>query len=142
MTRPPFWMPVLLAAATACGPAPTSPSHYAPFSQTDLVVGTGDEAVDGRLLTVDYTLWLYDATATDNKGVQLETSVGVEPLLFMLGNASVIRGWDQGVPGMRAGGVRRLVIPPSLGYGPTRNDIVPPNSTLIFEIELLMVEPV
>ena len=129
-------LPVVIAA---CGEAPTTPSQFAPFSQTDIRLGTGSEAAATNTLTVNYTLWLYDATATANKGTQIETSIGGTPLTFVLGSGAVIKGWDQGLPGMRVGGIRRLVIPPSLAYGQSRKGIIPENATLLFDIELLDV---
>jgi FKBP-type peptidyl-prolyl cis-trans isomerase FkpA len=123
----------------ACGEAPTEPSHFAPFSQTDLLLGTGEAAVSSNRLTVHYTLWLYDASAAGNRGVQIESSVGLTPFTFALGSGEVIQGWNQGLAGMRVGGRRRLVIPPSLAYGQNRNGIIPPNATLLFEIELMSV---
>ena len=131
---------LVMLAAVACGPTPTEPSHYAEFGQTDLRLGTGTEAASGTVVAVHYTLWLYDAIANDNKGPQIETSRGGDPFTFELGSGEVIRGWDAGLVGMRVGGLRRLVIPPSQAYGPTRNGVVPPDATLVFEIELLGVE--
>lgn len=125
--------------AIACGPSPTAPSVAVPFSQTDLLVGTGTEAVTGRTIRVHYTLWLYDPSQADNKGAQVESSAGRDPFSFVLGAGQVIQGWDRGVAGMRVGGRRQLVVPPSLGYGATRSGIIPPNATLLFEIELLEV---
>jgi FKBP-type peptidyl-prolyl cis-trans isomerase FkpA len=125
--------------SAACGPTPTAPSQFAPYSQTELVVGSGDEAVSGRTVGVHYTLWLYDASKPANKGLQFETSRGGNPFSFVLGASQVIQGWDRGVPGMRVGGHRRLVIPPDLAYGETRNGVVPPNATLLFDIELISV---
>ena len=122
-----------------CGEAPTAPSHFAPFSQTDLRLGTGEAAVAQNTLAVHYTLWLYDASSAVSKGVQIESSAGQTPFTFVLGGGSVIEGWTQGLVGMRVGGLRRLVIPPSLGYGQNRNGIIPPNATLLFEIELMSV---
>ena len=130
---------VLAAAAAACGDSPTSPSATPPFSQSDLRVGTGDEAASGRVLTVNYTGWLYDPSRTDDKGAQFDTSTGREPFSFTLGIGQVISGWDRGLPGMKVGGLRRLVIPPSLGYGSFRNGPIPPNAALVFEVELLGV---
>ena len=129
---------VVGAALAGCGSSPTEPSS-APFSQTDVRAGTGADAVAGKAVTVHYTGWLYDASKTDNKGVQFETSVGGTPFSFTLGLGQVISGWDRGVAGMKVGGVRRLVIPPSLAYGSVRNGPIPPDATLIFEIELLEV---
>ena len=134
---------VALGAATSvagCTDTPTGPSNYAPYTVTDLRVGTGGDAVTGRLLTVNYTGWLYNSSRPDNKGAIFDTSVGGEPFTFLLGAGEVIDGWDQGTAGMRVGGLRRLVIPPSLAYGSVRNTTIPPNATLLFEIELLEVE--
>src|SRR5262245_55756167 len=130
-------------AASACGggsssSTPTSPSQpSAPYSQTDLRVGTGTEATNGRTLTVNYTLWLFSPSGTDGKGQQIQTTVGGSPFNFVLGTNQVISGWNQGVPGMRVGGLRRLVLPPSLAYGSTGNGPISGNETIVFEIELL-----
>jgi FKBP-type peptidyl-prolyl cis-trans isomerase FkpA len=132
----------LAGFAAGCNDSPTAPSNYAPFSQTDLRVGTGGDAVIGRVVTVHYTGWFYSETATDKKGVQFETSVGGDPFPFTLGVGGVIAGWEMGVPGMRVGGLRRLIIPPSLAYGGARLGAIPPNATLVFEIELLEVQDV
>jgi FKBP-type peptidyl-prolyl cis-trans isomerase len=132
---------LILSAAliSGCGETPTTPSQFAPFSQTDLRLGTGTEAASSNRVTVDYTLWLYDATATGNRGIQIESSVGGTPFTFVLGSSDVIQGWNRGVAGMRVGGIRRLVIPPSLAYGQNRKGIIPQNATLVFDIELLDV---
>ena len=131
---------VVSALAAGCGDTPTSPSSYAPFSQVDLRAGTGAEAVSGKTVPAHYTGWLYDDTKTENKGAEFGTSIGGGPFLFVLGAGQVIAGWDQGLVGMKVGGLRRLVIPPSLAYGGTRNGPIPPNATLIFEIELVDVQ--
>jgi FKBP-type peptidyl-prolyl cis-trans isomerase FkpA len=125
--------------ASACDDGPTGPSNFAPYSQTDLRVGTGADAVAGRLLTVTYTGWFYSGSATDKKGPVFDTSRGLPPFTFVLGAGGVIEGWDRGTAGMRVGGLRRLIIPPSLAYGSIRNFSIPPNATLVFEIELLDV---
>jgi FKBP-type peptidyl-prolyl cis-trans isomerase FkpA len=130
----------LSIVAAACSSSPMSPSAGAEFSQTDVRVGTGADAVAGSTLTVHYTGWLYDASRTDKKGLQFETSRGTAPFAFVLGLGSVITGWDRGLPGMKVGGLRRLVIPPSLAYGSVRNGPIPPDAALIFEIELLDVQ--
>ena len=126
--------------AAACAEAPTSPANYAPFSRTDVRVGTGDEVASGRTLTVHYTGWLYDITKSDGKGLQFDTSLGTAGLTFLVGAGDVIAGWDQGLIGMKVGGLRRLVIPPSLAYGGVRNGPIPPNSTLVFDVELVSVQ--
>lgn len=134
----------LAGLALICGcssSSPTAPTQpRGEFSQTDIIVGTGVAASNGRLVTVNYTGWLYSATAVENKGTQFETSIGRAPLPFTLGIGAVIRGWDQGVVGMRVGGIRRLVIPPELAYGSTGKDPIPPNATLVFDVELLAVQ--
>jgi FKBP-type peptidyl-prolyl cis-trans isomerase FkpA len=126
--------------AAACGDSPTAPVNNAPYNQTDLFLGTGADAVVGRTVTVNYTGWFYDADATGNKGVQFDSSAGRGPFAFTLGAGQVIQGWEQGITGMKVGGLRRLIIPPSLGYGPARFGPIPPNATLLFEIELLAVQ--
>ena len=139
------WMAVGLCAAaivwsSGCRSAVTSPSSYAPFTQTDLVVGTGDAATTGRLILVEYTGWLYDGSRPDHKGAIFDTSNGRTPYAFTLGFGEVIEGWDEGLEGIRVGGVRRLVIPPSKAYGDTRTGAIPPNSTLLFEVELVAIQ--
>jgi FKBP-type peptidyl-prolyl cis-trans isomerase FkpA len=125
----------------ACVDAPSSPSQsFAPFSQTDLVVGTGAEASAGKTLSVNYTGWLYDASQPNQKGPQFDSSIGRSAFSLTLGAGQVIKGWDQGLVGMKVGGVRRLVIPPSLAYGSSRSGPIPPNSTLLFEVTLLDVQ--
>jgi FKBP-type peptidyl-prolyl cis-trans isomerase FkpA len=131
----------LAAAATSCAGSPSAPSDFAPFSTTDLVVGTGATAASGSLLGVTYTGWLYDATQPDQKGAVFNSTDGTTtPFSFTLGVGSVVAGWDQGLPGMQVGGVRRLVVPPSLAYGNERQGPIPPNATLIFEISLVSVQ--
>jgi FKBP-type peptidyl-prolyl cis-trans isomerase FkpA len=126
-------------ASSACNSSPAAPSGSAPYSQVDLRIGTGDEAAVGRRVTVQYTGWLYSESATDNKGLQFDTSTGTSGFVFTVGVGQVIAGWEQGVPGMRVGGARRLVVPPSLAYGSSRNERIPPNSTLVFDIELVSI---
>jgi FKBP-type peptidyl-prolyl cis-trans isomerase FkpA len=128
----------LVALSSACESL-TGPSANVPFSQVDLAVGTGPAAMNGDALAVHYTGWLYDASAFEQKGTLFESTSGSQPYTFVLGTGQVIAGWDMGVPGMRVGGVRRLVIPPNLAYGATGNGPIPPNATLVFEIELVSV---
>jgi FKBP-type peptidyl-prolyl cis-trans isomerase FkpA len=131
----------LSLAAAGCGgdDNPTGPAANVPYSATDLKVGTGAVATTAGTLTVHYTGWLYSTTAADNKGTQFQTTVGGAPFTFAL--TGVIAGWQQGVPGMRVGGIRRLVLPPSLAYGSQGSPpAIPGNATLIFEIELLSVQ--
>ena len=131
----------LLAVSVACGDkaAPTAPPLDVTFSATDLVVGTGTEAATGKTVRVYYTGWVYSANATDNKGAQFDANTSGVGFSFTIGAGQVIKGWEQGLPGMKVGGKRRLVIPPSLGYGSQGAGSIPPNAHLIFEIELLSV---
>ncbi|HXO20182.1 MAG TPA: FKBP-type peptidyl-prolyl cis-trans isomerase [Thermoanaerobaculia bacterium] len=102
----------------------------------DLKVGEGDEAKAGQIVEVHYTGWLTDGTKFDSS---LDHK---EPLKFVLGAGQVIEGWDQGVAGMKVGGKRKLTIPPGLGYGPQgAGSVIPPNATLVIEVELLKVRP-
>jgi FKBP-type peptidyl-prolyl cis-trans isomerase FkpA len=130
---------VLLVAGCG-GTTATGPSSTAPFSQVDLRLGSGTEAAAGNLITVNYTGWLYDPTKADLKGLQFDTSANsTTPFAFTLGVQQVIQGWDQGLAGMKVGGIRKLVIPPSLAYGGVRNHSIPPYTTLVFEVELVDV---
>ncbi|HEY4251100.1 MAG TPA: FKBP-type peptidyl-prolyl cis-trans isomerase [Roseomonas sp.] len=109
---------------------------------TDTKLGTGEEATAGRQVSVHYTGWLFDESAPDNKGRKFDSSLDRgQPFNFELGAGYVIQGWDQGVAGMRVGGQRTLIIPPELGYGARgAGGVIPPNATLVFEVELLAVE--
>jgi FKBP-type peptidyl-prolyl cis-trans isomerase FkpA len=136
---------ILLASCVliaACGSdAPTAPTPTPPpFTQTDLVVGTGAEAAIGRRLSVHYTLWLYDPAQAELKGRLMESSVGGSPYPFTLGAGQVIPGWDQGFQGMRVGGRRRLVVPPALAYGSRGQGNIPPDTSLVFDVELVAVQ--
>jgi FKBP-type peptidyl-prolyl cis-trans isomerase FkpA len=104
----------------------------------DTVVGQGDEATVGRHVTVHYTGWLYEG---GQKGAKFDSSKDrKDPFVFPLGAGHVIRGWDEGVQGMKVGGTRILVIPPQLGYGARgAGGVIPPNATLMFEVDLLGV---
>ena len=127
------------AFAAGCSDSPTAPSTGS-YSQTDVKVGTGTEATATSTVTVEYTGWFFDATKADKKGVQFTTSAISGPAVFTAGGNSVIEGWERGVLGMKEGGSRRLIIPPSLAYGPNRYSAIPPNATLVFDIELVKVE--
>jgi FKBP-type peptidyl-prolyl cis-trans isomerase FkpA len=130
---------MLSVLAGACDDSPTSPSNNAPFSQTDVRVGLGSEAAAGNVLVVHYTGWFYNAAQPNQKGPQFESSVGQTPFTFTLGFGQVIAGWDVGLVGIKVGGLRRLVVPPSLAYGDVRTGPIPPNSTLMFEVELVEI---
>jgi FKBP-type peptidyl-prolyl cis-trans isomerase FkpA len=134
LVRPLLLSLALLASAISCGGSTTAPS--AALTQTDLVVGSGTQASTGSYVTVAYTGWLYDSTKTDGKGTRFDSSTSFS---FTVGVGQVITGWDQGVVGMRVGGQRRLLIPPSLAYGSTGNGVIPANATLVFDISLLNV---
>jgi FKBP-type peptidyl-prolyl cis-trans isomerase FkpA len=114
--------------------SPTAPSANVPYSATDLRAGTGATAAVGRPVSVRYTGWTYSASGTDNKGTQFDSG----SFSFTVGSG-VIQGFSMGVTGMQVGGIRRVVIPPSLGYGnnPPAGSSIRANETLIFEIELL-----
>ena len=100
----------------------------------EIRVGSGDTAVSGQFVSVHYTGWLTDGTKFDSSKDR------DEPFEFPLGQRTVIAGWDEGVQGMRVGGVRKLTIPPHLGYGARgAGGVIPPNATLVFEVELLDV---
>jgi type IV secretory pathway VirB10-like protein len=122
----------------AASRAPEKPA----YARTDLQVGTGREAQKGKGLSVNYTGWLYDPSRPDLKGRMFDTSQGRGPFNFVLGAGQVIPGWDQGFDGMKIGGRRRLIIPPNLAYGRdgAGGGIIPPDATLIFEMELLDVQ--
>jgi len=127
---------VLGFLAAGCGDSnPTAPSANVPFSTVDLRVGTGAEATVGRPVTVNYTLWLYNAGGVDNKGSRLQTGT----FQYTVGTG-VITGFSQGTTGMRVGGLRRVTIPPGQAYGAAGSPPdIPGNATLIFEIELVSI---
>ena len=107
----------------------------------DTVPGTGAEAVAGKSVQVHYTGWLHDANANNARGRKFDSSKDRgQPFSFRLGSGEVIRGWDEGVAGMKVGGTRVLTIPANLGYGARgAGGVLPPNATLVFEVELLGV---
>lgn len=108
----------------------------------DTVQGEGREAEAGFNVTVHYTGWLYDPSKPDGKGKKFDSSVDRhEPFVFFLGGGQVIQGWDEGFAGMKVGGKRTLIIPPHMGYGPYgAGGVIPPNATLIFDVELLGIK--
>ena len=105
----------------------------------DTKVGTGEEATVGKAVEVHYTGWLYDANAPDKKGAKFDSSRDRgAPFSFLLGAGRVIKGWDRGVAGMKVGGQRTLIIPADMAYGAQgAGKVIPPNATLIFDVELL-----
>ena len=141
------WFNVVLLVgavmATGCGSSPTSPSSSSSgvtFSRVDLTVGNGDTVAKGDRIKVWYTGWIYVKSAPGNKGQSFDSNRDRELFRYIVGTGHVIEGWDQGVPGMKVGGVRRLIIPPELAYGSQGQGPIPPGASLIFEIEVVEVE--
>lgn len=161
---PPFARRLLLAGAVALfavtpfaqgpaqPPAVGSPLPSATVSKfgakvTELQIielkqGTGAEAVAGKAVIVHYTGWLYDPAAVNGHGVKFDSSLDRNvPFGFFLGSGKVIKGWDEGVAGMKTGGKRTLVIPPHKAYGERgAGGVIPPNATLVFDVELIEVK--
>ena len=119
----------------------TSYAHAGELTKIDVRVGKGEEAVIGKIVNVHYTGWLFDKAASDNRGKKFDSSRDRPGnFAFPLGVGRVIKGWDQGVQGMKVGGQRTLIIPPSMGYGARgAGGVIPPNATLVFDVELLGV---
>ncbi len=147
MTRRPLrHLTVLLAAVllAACGERapPYTGGDVADLQRIDMAAGEGPAAVAGDDVTVHYTGWLYDQAAPDKRGAKFDSSRDRgTPFVFKLGAGRVIRGWDDGVAGMRRGGTRQLLIPASLGYGKDgAGDAIPPGASLVFEVELLDIK--
>jgi FKBP-type peptidyl-prolyl cis-trans isomerase FkpA len=117
------------------------PSTESGLQIDDITAGSGDEASTGCRVRVHYTGWLHDAEAELQRGRKFDSSRDRgSPFAFSLGAGQVIRGWDEGVAGMRVGGVRVLTIPPDLGYGARgAGGVIPPNATLVFEVELISI---
>jgi FKBP-type peptidyl-prolyl cis-trans isomerase FkpA len=140
-----FALPLLaLLTLSACAdPGPPSGGSVAELQRIDEKAGTGATAIAGSDVTVHYTGWLYDEKAKEMRGEKFDSSVDRgEPFTFLLGAGQVIRGWDDGVAGMRVGGKRRLLIPSDYGYGRDgAGGVIPPNASLVFEVELLAVKP-
>ena len=109
---------------------------------SDIHTGSGNPIKSGQTAVVHYTGWLFAAEAPENKGKKFDSSRDRnQPFRFRVGAGEVIKGWDQGVAGMAVGGQRRLVIPPALGYGQrAAGGVIPPNATLVFDVELLGIE--
>lgn len=129
------------AAAPAAAAAPAEPAPD-PLVIKDTKVGTGPEASVGAKVLVNYTGWFYKPMAKNQRGRQFDSSVGREPLEFQLGAGKVIKGWDQGVAGMKVGGKRTLIIPSHLAYGKrgAGGGMIPADADLIFDVELLQVK--
>jgi len=114
----------------------------AQFQKIDQEVGTGEEAIVGSTVNVHYTGWLFDPSAEDFKGQKFDSSRDRDSVFsFLLGSGRVIKGWDQGVMGMKVGGHRTLIIPPYMAYGSQgAGNIIPPNAKLIFDVELVGIK--
>jgi FKBP-type peptidyl-prolyl cis-trans isomerase FkpA len=136
---------LLCALIAACGggkPAAMPAKGVSSMQSVQLKAGTGDGLTPGKIAVVNYTGWLYDASATDNKGKQFDSSRnGGQPFRFPVGAGQVIKGWDQGVLDMKVGESRRLIIPPELAYGDSgAGGVIPPGATLVFDIDLIAIE--
>ena len=135
---------IILGLMSACGgkPAAAPPSPVTSMQSVDLKPGAGPSIAPGKIAVVQYTGWLYEATAKDNKGKQFDSSLTQgQPFRFPLGAGSVIKGWDQGVIGMKIGGSRRLIIPADMAYGDSgAGGVIPPGATLVFDIDLVAIE--
>lgn len=118
------------------------PQEVSELQRIDITIGNGATAVAGQSIVVHYTGWLFDPAQADNKGTKFDSSVDRnQPFVFGLGAGQVIRGWDEGFDGMQVGGKRLLVIPPEMGYGARgAGGAIPPNATLIFEVDLLEIQ--
>ncbi len=131
-------------STTACSKQDLPPmpsSSVTTLIKTDIKVGEGAQAMAGQSVSVHYTGWLYDEAAKDHHGAKFDSSRDRgTPFDFPLGGGRVIRGWDEGVAGMKVGGQRTLVIPPEMGYGAQgAGGVIPPNATLVFDVELLSI---
>lgn len=142
----PYIVMMCALAVTACGGNNDATpregegmSNITELMKQDSKPGEGAEAAAGQSVTVHYTGWLYDETRADKKGRKFDSSRDRnEPFSFRLGAGEVIRGWDEGVAGMKVGGQRTLTIPPGMGYGARgAGGVIPPNATLVFDVELL-----
>lgn len=136
-----YWPIICLILAAGCG-GDTEGTPVSELIKQDVRAGTGTEAVAGQTVSVHYTGWLYDASRPDHKGAKFDSSRDRNtPFSFGLGAGQVIPGWDQGVAGMKVGGQRTLTIPSDLGYGAQgAGGVIPPNATLLFDVELLEVK--
>ena len=142
-----FTLVSLLAGIAGCSDKKTVPASTAnsavssvtELQKIDTVIGEGKAVRNNHRVAVHYTGWLYDENAADKKGKKFDSSYDRHrPFVFSLGNRDVIQGWEQGLLGMKEGGKRTLIIPPSMGYGSTgAGSAIPPNATLVFDIELL-----
>ena len=135
---------VLVGLMAACGakPTPAPVGGVSSMQSVEIKAGTGEALTAGKIAVVQYTGWLYEASAKDNKGKQFDSSrTGGQPFRFAVGTGQVIKGWDQGVLDLKVGGSRRLIIPPELAYGDSgAGGVIPPGATLVFDIDLVAIE--
>jgi FKBP-type peptidyl-prolyl cis-trans isomerase FkpA len=136
-----FLIPMMMSTQNAFAATDNVTTAVTKLIKIDRKVGDGKEAVAGKTVDVHYTGWLYSATAPNNKGTKFDSSLDRGARFsFPLGEGRVIKGWDQGVAGMKVGGQRTLVIPADLGYGARgAGSAIPPNAALIFDVELFGV---
>jgi FKBP-type peptidyl-prolyl cis-trans isomerase FkpA len=135
----------LVGLIAACGAKPSAvapTSGVSSMQSIELKAGSGAAVTAGKIAVVQYTGWLYEASAKDNKGKQFDSSrTGGQPFRFPVGTGQVIKGWDQGVAGMKVGESRRLIIPADLAYGDSgAGGVIPPGATLVFDIDLVGIE--
>jgi len=140
----------ILLALAACGTkqdaaTPATPAAAPAVASMQSIVlkpGEGAAIAAGQIAVVQYTGWLYETSAADNKGKRFDSSLDAgKPFSFPLGTGSVIKGWDQGVVGMQVGERRRLIIPPDMAYGDAgAGGVIPPGATLVFDVELVKIE--
>ena len=140
------WIPLALTLALAACTPPRQPIELHGGVDTlqvhEISVGQGAQAKPGDNVSVHYTGWIYDNRTETKHGKTFDSSVSRgEPFTFALGAGQVIRGWDEGVAGMKVGGKRTLMIPPDYGYGDRRVGQIPAGSSLVFDVELLDVKP-
>jgi FKBP-type peptidyl-prolyl cis-trans isomerase len=135
---------VLIAGLTGCHQqtAAPPPAGVNSMQTLELKPGAGAPVTAGKIAVVQYTGWLYEASAADGKGRQFDSSrTQGQPFRFPLGTGQVIKGWDQGVVGMKVGESRRLIIPADLAYGDSgAGGVIPPGATLVFDIDLVAIE--
>lgn len=149
--RAPVAVAVVAFAVAACASVPSKPpvdrtavgtfsTPVAELQFIDVGVGAGAEALPGMFVVLNYTGWLYDPFAPSHRGAKVDSSLDRHAAFgFFLDSGKVIRGWDEGLPGMKIGGKRTLAVPPAMAYGASGSAAIPPNATLLFDIELLDV---
>ncbi len=128
--------------AAGSAPSPQATQTVNTMEIVDLQPGPGAAIAAGQTAVMQYTGWLYETSAPDKKGKEFDSSSkGGQPFRFVLGGGQVIKGWDQGVLGMKVGGRRRLTIPADLAYGDAgAGGVIPPGATLVFDVELVAIE--